>query len=68
MDTTEHDTDPPDDSIKTILKSLLEQQQASLLAHASARRPDPKPDPIPETNLVQKLKIFLYLYQRRPDG
>ena len=55
-DNAENNTNPTDDSIKQILKSLLEQQQASLLAHASARRPDPKPEPTPETNLIQQLK------------
>ena len=60
IDNAENDTNLPDDSIKSILKSLLE-QQASLLAHASARRPDPKPEPTPETNLVQQLKnLFVH--------
>ena len=45
IDNTEHDTDPPGESIKTILKSLLE-QQASLLAHASATsRPETSTKP-----------------------
>ena len=55
MDNAERYSDLPDDSIKSILKCLLE-QQASILAHASARRPDPKRAPNLETNLVQKLK------------
>ena len=41
--------------MKSILKSLIEQQQTLMLAHASTLR-DSKSEPNPETNLIQKLK------------